>query len=305
VSFGGLNIPTFTPGVKLYPQGIDPMWEATPPSAGTVPSAAATWTVRDQDGHVVLHLDVCPVVFEALTRQTTLYQSVVVRVVYTAAEPVAVTELSPIANRVAPQAAIRAVARVVNGSDASVSVTPTLRVLDVLGLEVANATGEPSTIAAGETVNLHPWCPAPALEGSYTLVLEVDREGEIVTSADTLVEVTAGHIEAFTAPAVVVPVRPITLSVTYANTSLVDVDADVSLQVLDIVGGLEDDLGTVTRVIRAGATETATFTWNVRSVPLGTYLLRATVTPGNRASRTLTRRVEVALQGVRRPRRWH
>ena len=34
---GALDIPTYTPGVKLYPDNIPDRWEAIPPSAGTVP----------------------------------------------------------------------------------------------------------------------------------------------------------------------------------------------------------------------------------------------------------------------------
>jgi hypothetical protein len=116
-----------------------------------------------------------------------------------------------------------------------------------------------------------------------------------------MVAVSGGHIAEFFTPARAVPHTSVEFTVVYANTTDEPVEATFDLAVLDLAGRVEDDLESVTRTVAAGAQGTVSWSWDARVVPLGRYLLRATVTPGAPTARTKVRLIDTQ-QGLARPR---
>ena len=303
-NLGALAIPTYVPAVKLYPGGSDEQWLETPPSTGTVPTEQCTWGLRDQGDHFKLVVHVIPVVYEATTGQTTLYERVNVRVVYTAPEPIGVTEFVTSTNRVAPGGNVAATAHVINVSDASEAVSTVLRLVDIAGQEVSRADAGPFDIHAGDTSGIDMTVTAPSVEGSYSVRFEVARGDEVVARADEMVEVSAGHIEELAVPDSIWPGQSVEFSVTYANNSSATQSLLFNLAVLDLAGRLEDDLGDVTRTVSANGQTTVTYSWDGRTVPLGPYQVVATVTPEGRAPRKAVEMIEVESRTrgpIRRP----
>jgi len=304
LQLGALAIPTYVPAVLLYPDGADEQWLETPASVGTVPTEQCTWVLRDLDQHRKLGVHVVPVVYEATTRQTTLYEQINVRVVYTIHEPIALTDFVTAANRVAPGETVATTARVVNASDTLESVSTTLRLVDIGGQEVARTDAGPFDVTAGGTSVVDTSITAPPDEGSYSVRFEVTHGGEVVARADEMIEVSAGHIVEFVVPDSVLPGIPVEFSVTYANTTSAQQSVRFKLAVLDLAGRLEDDLGEVTRTVSANGQSTVTYSWEGRTVPLGRYQIVATVTPDGGTAREAVQMIEVrSRQGgqFRRP----
>jgi len=301
VQLGVLAIPTYTPPVLLYPDDVPAVWAPIPATAGTVPAQPSSFEVCRIDDHLVLHVQIFPVAYEALTGQTTLYRQLVVRVVYDTPAPVAVVHFASTPSPVPPGGEIPTVVRLVNVSDQPVVLDATLSLHDLYGHQVAHTTSGGYTVEAGATVDMTPSCPAPAAEGSYSVRLELDHDGEVVADSTGSVAVMTGHIAAFDAPRVVVPGSPVAISVTYANITGASVVADVAVQVLDLAGRSEDDLGTVSLTIPAGREGTAVISWDGRTVPLGRYQLRATATPEGGHTRTAVRLVAVQPLPPREP----
>jgi hypothetical protein len=293
-NLGALAIPTYIPAVKLYPGGSDEQWLETPPSTGTVPAEQCAWELRDLGGYLKLVVHVIPVVFEATTGQTTVYERVNVRVEYTATEPIGVTDFYTVSNRAAPGGNVAAMAQVVNASGASEAVLTSLRLVDIVGQEVARADAGPFDVPAGDTTGIEMSVAAPSIEGSYSVIFEVTRSDEVVARADEIVEVSAGHIEELVVPEVVFPGDSVEFSVTYSNTSSAQQSLLFELEVLDMAGRLEDDLGEFTSTVGANGQSTMIYAWDGRTVPMGRYQVVATVTPDGGASRK-----EVALTEVK------
>jgi len=293
VELGVMAIPSFEPGVFLAVGGTDDVWLATPPGAGTVPKEQFTWEMRKVEDHLVLHVHLFPVVYEASTGQTTLYRQLNVRVVYDTSETVAVTDFSVQALSAAPGGPVPTNVNVVNVSDNAAVVNTTLRVIDVLGQELGRSTDGPFTVEAGSITDLAPAFQAPAEEGSYSVRLELELDAIVVARADDAVHVLAGYIVELTAPETAVPGASVELSVTYANTTSIQQSVRFELAVLDLSGRIEDDLGEVTRTVSANGQSTVTYSWRGRTVPLGRYQVGATVTPDGGAARKAVRMIEV------------
>jgi hypothetical protein len=304
LQLGVMAIPHYEPAVFLADDGTDAVWSPTPPENGSVPAQQSSWEVRQAEGHLVLHVHLFPVTYEASTGQTTLYRQIDVRVVYEAAEPVVVTDFSVQADRTAPGESVPTQVSVVNVSDEAVVVNTDLRVVDVYGQELGHFTDGPFTIEAGSTSELAPAFHAPSEEGSHSVRLELERDASVVARADSMVEVLGGHIVELTGPESFWPGQSVDFSVTYANTSSAQQSVLFNLAVLDLAGRLEDDLGDVTRTVAANGQSTVTFSWDGRTVPLGRYQIVATVTPDGRAPRKAAEMVEVESRTrgpIRRP----
>jgi len=304
VQLGVMAIPHYEPGVFLAVGGTDDVWSATPPEAGTVPAEHFTWEVRKVEDHLVLHVHLFPVVYEASTGQTTLYRRLDVRIVYAASETVAVTDFSVQALSAAPGESVPTNVNVINVSDDAVVVNTTLRVIDVFGQELGRSTDGPFTVEAGSTADLAPVFQAPAGEGSFAVHLELERDAAVVARADSTVQVLVGHIVEFVVPDSVLPGIPVEFSVTYANTTSAQQSVRFEIAVLDLTGRPEDDLGEITRTVSAKGQSMVTYSWEGRTVPLGRYQVVATVTPDGGTARKAVQNIEVrSRQGaqIRRP----
>jgi CSLREA domain-containing protein len=297
LELGALDIPSYSPGVLLVPNGSDDAWTATPASVGMVPEQPFSWEVRSVDDHLVVHLHLVPVSFEAATRRTVLHRRLEVRVVYRTPEPTAVTDFGIQTRRAAPGAPVSVRASVMNASDASAAVTTALRVVDLDGSEVARSNQGPFTIPAGGTDHIDLDLAAPEVEGSYSVRLDLERSGTTVARAADILEVSEGRLSEVVAPATVLPGTVVELGASYTNTTSAPRVVGFRVRVTDPAGRTEDDLGEVLRTIAGGAVTTISFPWDGTTVPLGRHHVVVEAIPDG----GIPRKSVAVIETVRRP----
>ncbi|MCU0292015.1 MAG: hypothetical protein MUF10_08505, partial [Thermoanaerobaculaceae bacterium] len=290
-SLGTLRIPTWDPGEPEATGGTEPAWKATPTSVGTVPHQAYVAQVREVGGHLELHLHLVPVVFDAATGATTLYQQVTAAVTYTAAVPAVLTELLPVAPRGTPGDDLQAQAEVTNVGDTSVDLSTELSVLGVDGQAVTTRSGGPFTVAAGASATLGLSCPGPTEEGHFDLLLVVRQGATEIARARRPAAVTAGQILAVRGPRRVRSGERAAFVVEYQAGTAGEVVVEATVH--GPTGQVVATLPSRTLTLQAGDRANAAFEWCTTGASSDRFLMRFTATPDGRAPRTFTRTVEV------------
>jgi len=292
-SLGTLNVPTYTPGVPLYPDGRDPVWGEMPQSVGIVPTEPYTYDVREHDTHLVAHVHVIPVTYDAASDQATLYQQIVVTVGYTTPVAIALTDLYLGDAIHAPGERVDARAKVVNVTDAPAVFTTTLTLVDVYGAEVSVTAGGPFTVPAGASAVVTPTAQVPGAEGTYSARLALWQDGVPVTQAGDAIHVVAVQITAFEGPDSVIPGQTAVFTVTLANYTASSLEAGLALDLATEWGEPVAALTSPTQTVPAGGQVTAPFAWDGTAVPSGRYQATARVTPAGHSEKRSSRLFQV------------
>jgi len=294
LALGALDLPIYVPGVALIGNESDEQWLPTPGSVGVVPEAPFSLEVTESESHQVLHLHLAPVVYDAVTRQTTLHRRLALAVSYSAPEPVAVTDVAVTTPRVAPSTPAAVLVEAANVSASDREVSSHCRLADSMGGLVAEREDGPHVLPAGLTTSFEAACPGADEEGSYGLEIEIFREDQLVGSATAVLDVLAGYIGDFFVPEKSFPGAPVTLAITYVNSLSAPVTAAFTVSVHGEGGEVWEELPTATHPVPGSGSLTVEIPWDAAAAPLGTQQVQARVTV-NGVSRTAWRSTQVAV----------
>jgi len=284
---GTLNIPTFIPGIALYPDGRDAEWVETPAELGIVPSQPYTYEVKNLGSYQSVHVHLFPVSYDAASGQTILYQQITVTVNYTTPAALVLTDFYLDAHSYAPGQSLNASADLSNVTNQAATLTTTLRMVDVYGGQVSSTAGGPYTVPAGESqIITHP-APAPADEGVYSVILTLWQDGVTVAQVNGVVQVAAVQITDFDGPDSLDLGETAVFTVTGANRTASPLETGFALDITTERGKVVATLTSPTQTIPAGGQATATFTWESAGAAGGRYQVAALVSPAGYSARSL------------------
>ena len=276
---GSLDIPTYIPGVALYPEGRDAEWTTTAAELGVVPGQAYTHTVKNLDTHQAVNVHLFPLTYDAASGQTTLAQQLTVTVAYTTPTALAVTGFELDEEAYAPGETMSAWIEATNVSDAEAVFTATLSLIDEYGDEASVTASGPFTIPAGATQEIVPTAPAPSSEGGYRVHLALWQDGVAVAESDAVAQVVAVQITGFEGPERIEPGETAAFTVTFANYTTATLEADFALDVATQYGEPVAALSAPTQTVATDGQVTATFSWDSARAAMGQYQATAVVTP--------------------------
>lgn len=294
-SLGVRNIPTYIPGVALYPNGRDPEWVETPASAGVLPEQPYTYEVKTVDSYRMGHVHLMPVVYDAASKQATLYRQITLTINYSTPKAVAITDFALDARHHAPGAKVQPRAELINATDTPVVVLATIDLVDVYGDVVGGVGGGPYTVPAGANLEISPrGLVAPASEGTYKVRLTLRQmTGVVVAQVSEVAQVAAAQIVAFDGPQSVLPGETATFRVTLANYTASPLSPKWALELATDRGQPIATLNADLPTVPARGQATATFHWETTDVIPGRYQVTAVVEASKYGTKRLTQLLQV------------
>jgi CSLREA domain-containing protein len=286
---GPLEIPTYIPAVAVTPGGRPAGWVETPPEVGLVPTELYTVSIKDAGTHLMAHIHVSPLTYDAATGSTTLYRQITVTVGYTAPAALALTALQVGPAPRAPGEAAEARAEVVNVSDRAAEFTTTLALADMHGMEMALVGGGPHTLGVGSSGVISPTFRVPYREGTYRLQLTLWQDGQAVAQASEVLQVAALEITAFDGPVTAIPGETATFTVSLSNHTTSPLETAVALQITGEGGQILATLAGEPVLVPARGEATVSFAWEAVGAPGTGYQATAWVAPGSYPPRSLSR----------------
>lgn len=289
---GARRLASYVPGVDLHPGGRPARWVETPQEVGRVPEASHDYELRQADGHLVLHVHVFPLSFDAVSGQTTLYERIEVAVTYATPAALAITDLSPNARHHAPTTLGAIEATVRNVSEESLTVTTTLRLQDGLGNEPSLAIGGPFELAPGDGL-IAPAFVVPEQEGAYDAQLTLWVEGRAAARASTTVQVVAVQVQALSGPKRAAPGSRSSFWLSVESYLSETVEATVRLDMREIDGGPPIPVMERGASLRPGRTRIQ-LPMEIPPDVRGSLLASVTLTPDGHGVRRTSTTVEVS-----------
>ena len=192
--------------------------------------------------------------------------------------PLAVSDLHPQAEQLAPGETITVTATVENVGADPATVTSTLTLLDVHGNTVGWQDGGSLVIPAGEQVEVSLEWSIFLDEGPYDLTLTLWRTGNAVGLATGKVNVVGGALTSLEVPTTTVaPGEQATFRVTFANYRTTPVTATAHLVIYDEDGIPIAEPSSQSSQVDAQDEATFSLTWNPGGVAGGTHTAQAVV----------------------------
>jgi hypothetical protein len=277
LSLGALQIPMVSPGIP-YPGGPKDAFRETPPEMGIYPSQLYSAAVTTVAGSQLAQLTIFPLVYNADTHQTTLYQHLVVRITYWVPTPVGLLGLSADPANAAVGDSLHIHATLLNASDQVIEVGGVLTLTDSLGQAVAIWPIPAFAVPAGSPefpLDLD-WAPG-APEGAYTLELEVWRGSDPHMHAEQAVAFVAGRLSELNVTPLVRPFEPGLFEVTFENLSSLVFNGQIHYEI-SIAGGLRVAELDVPFSVAPHEPITLVTPWDVSALLPGNYTVTAMVT---------------------------
>jgi hypothetical protein len=276
---GPLDIPTAVQRPD-YPGALTSAYTVTQPAVGVYPPQPYTLDGTGFDSWQMARVSVTPLLYDAASDETTLYEQMLVTVTYTSTTPVAAITLRTDQRVYLPGQAIAARAWLRNCSGADVLVTPTLAVVDPMSRTWGVQAGAPVILPAGQLQEV-PMVINPSLdEGAYRLRFRARQEGEVLAVLDRDLAVLSGQLSDLSGPDALRADASGQFTVTFANARPDAAVVVVHLGILDPAGQFVSDLQPRVAVVAGNTAAALTFDWGPGGGPAGTYTAVARVLSG-------------------------
>ena len=201
-----------------------------------------------------------------------------IEVVYDAPVALAVSSVTPLAETLTPGAPVSVTALLENVTDALLTVTSTLTLLDAEGHEVGWQDGGPYSVPSDEQQNVELGWDGTLPEGFYGLLLAFWKDGVVMGLGTAQVNVTGGALTALEVPtATLVMSDTAIFRVTFSNYLAEPVTVTAHLALYDDEGGIVAVLPPQTDVTAANDTHVFEFTWEVGASAGGVYVAQARI----------------------------
>ena len=267
LDLGLLDIPTFL-ARPSYPEGPPGVYTHTEDAVGVYPPQPGRLEVTPRGTWQLARLNIVPLVYNAVTDQTILFQRIEVTVTYTSTTPVAALALRTNQRVYLPGQPVAAWAWLRNVTGDAVTITPTLAIADPQGQVRAFQAGSPASLPPG-AVTAVPIAITPALdEGPYQVRFAAWQAGQPVAAVTRDIAVLAGQVALDVQDS---QKGPRQFQVTFANAGPDPVPVLVHLGVFDPAGQLVSDLQPQAAIVAGASAATLAFDWDPGTNPRGTY----------------------------------
>jgi CSLREA domain-containing protein len=268
---GILDIPTYIPGVALYPTGSTAAWVDTATNLGLVPTQPYTYVVKDMGAYQRVYVSVLPLQYETTSGQTDLYQQMAITISYTSPLPLALSDFYLDAATYTPGETIKAFPQLDNVTDQNVTVTTTLTLVDEYGNQTNPGIGDPYEILAGGRGIAGATSAAPTEEGSYQVWLEVWQNGSVIAQASEFIQVVAVEISAFAGPEALIPGDTGAFTLTLDNHTAGNLVISPTLMIFTALGREVVTLSAPTQTITGQTQIQVAFSWDSSGTTPGSY----------------------------------
>jgi hypothetical protein len=223
-----------------------------------------------------------PIQHNPTSNQTRFCSQMVIEVVYDAPVALAVSNVTPLAATLIPGAPISVTAMLENVTDALLTVTSTLTLLDAEGHEVGWQDAGPFSVPSDGQQSIEVGWDGTLPEGVYGLLLTFWEDDMVMGLGTTQVNLTGGALTALEVPTVTLAMSDTaTFRVTFANYLAEPVTVTAHLALYDNEGGVVANLPPQTDVTGANDTRVFEFTWEVGASAGGVYVAQARIVREN------------------------
>ncbi|NVM23216.1 MAG: hypothetical protein HWN68_15700 [Desulfobacterales bacterium] len=227
--------------------------------------------VQYQETSEGMLLTVFPIQHNPATDETTFYSHFKIQVTYESLLTVVVTEVTTDKEMYVIGEEIITHSRIENVGDQNVSLTAALSIRDALGQVLGTQTSGEFIIPAGGSYVLPlTWIGSLDL-GEYSVLVEIDSEGNYVGGSSTWILVSSSEITRLSMPTQLRKGEQGDFQVTIINYNDVPINGQIALKIRDNEGRHVSELAPQNLTVAGQSVETVTFIWTPVDVSPGIY----------------------------------